>query len=180
MKRLYAYAALLPLLAAGACATGPMGPPIAYGPPSGPHIFIDTPYRAADFGWSVQKGSNGIRGSSPKGYSCAGASVGLTPDGPYSRERIVKLYGSAVRADRPVSDIRSKTIGNDNADLARFVRRSRCDAQGRFSFDGLPDGGYFLIAQVSGGPEPLALMRHVVLRGGDVEAVALTMTSAPR
>ena len=116
--------------------------------------------------------------SSAVGHSCAGNTVGLTPDGPYSRERILKLYGSAVRADRPVAAIRAKTITNDNPDLARFVRRARCDAQGHFAFDGLPDGGYFLIAQVAG-PEPLALMRHVNLRGGDIEPVPLTMTVAP-
>ena len=75
-----------------------------------------------------------------------------------------------------MTEIRSKVIANDNPDLARFVRRARCDAEGRFAFDGLPDGSYFLIAQVTGGPEPLALMRHVVLRGGDIEAVNLTMT----
>lgn len=165
---------LLPF-AAAACATAPMAPPP--GPPPG-QIHIEAPYSPADFTWSTAAGRNGIRGSSPVGHSCAGSTVGLTPDGPYSRERILKLYGSAVRADRPVAAIRAKTITNDNLDLARFVRRARCDAQGRFAFDGLPDGGYFLIAQVTGS-EPLALMRHVNLRGGDIERVGLTMTVAP-
>ena len=152
-----------------------MGPPPPQAPPGS--VYITSPYTPGDFSWSAQKGSNGIRGSSPKGYSCANMSVGLTPDAPYSRERIVKLYGSAVRADRTVTEIRNKPVLNDNPDLARFVRRARCDAQGRFSFDGLPDGNYFLIAQVNGPTEPLALMRHVVLRGGDVEPVALTITA---
>jgi hypothetical protein len=169
---------LLPL-AAAACATAPMAPMAPFPPPSNNMVFIEAPYTPADYSWSAARGHNGIRGSSPAGHTCAGATVGLTPDGPYSRERILRLYGSAVRADRTVADIRAKTITNDNPDLARFVRRAKCDAAGRFAFDALPDGGYFLIAQVAG-PVPLALMRHVNLRGGNVEPVALTMTAAPR
>jgi hypothetical protein len=167
--------AVLPL-ALAACATQPVGPG-PYGPPPPPGgVFIVSPYRAADFAWAQQPGGNGIRGRSPPGFSCAGLAVGLTPDAPYSRERIQKLYGSVSRADRPVAEIRSKTVANDNPDLARYVRSTRCDASGAFSFDGLPDGSYFMIAQVASPRGPLALMRHVVLRGNDVEPVQLTMT----
>lgn len=173
IKRL---SALLAPLALAACATAPMGPPPGPGPTNA--IRIATPYSPGDFTWSQARGSNGIRGRAPAGFTCAGLWVALTPDGPYSRERIVKLYGSAVRADRPVAAIRNRPIANDNPDLARFVRSAKCDAKGQFAFDGLPDGGYFLIAQVSTSNGPLALMRHVNLRGGDVEAVNLTMTPA--
>ncbi len=176
MNRRLSASLALAALALAACETTSMAPPPYQGPPGA--VFIATPYAPGDFAWSTQKGANGIRGSSPKGHSCANLSVGLTPDAPYSRERIVKLYGSAVRADRPVSEIRNKPVANDNPDLARFVRRARCDALGRFAFDALPDGAYFLIVQVAGPAEPLALMRHVVLRGGDIEPVPLTITAA--
>lgn len=164
-------------LALAACATQPGGPG-PYGPPPPPTggIYIQAPYNAADYAWSQQPGGNGIRGVSPKGYSCAGLAVGLTPDGPYSRERIAKLYGTVTRADRPVAEIRAKTVANDKPDLARFVRSTRCDPQGRFSFDGLPSGSYFMITQVASPQGPLALMRHVTLRGDDIEPVQLTMT----
>lgn len=167
-------------LVLAACATAPVGPS-PYGPPpprSG--IFIQAPYRPADFAWSQAKGGNGIRGASPKGYSCSGLGVALTPDAPYSRERIAKLYGSVSRADRPVAEIRAQPVTNDNPDLIRYVRQARCDAAGRFSFDGLPSGSYFMIAQVSGPGGPLALMRHVVLRGDDIEPVQLTITAPAR
>ena len=179
-----ALARLAPLalpLALAACATQPVGPG-PYGPPPPPSaggIFILAPYSRADYVWSQASGGNGIRGQSPKGYSCAGLAVGLTPDGPYSRERISKLYGTVSRADRPVAEIRAKIVANDDPDLARFVRSTRCDANGRFSFDGLPSGSYFMIAQVASPQGPLALMRHVTLRGDDIEPVQLTMT-APR
>lgn len=168
--------AALPL-ALAACATAPTGP-AGNGPPPARTggIWISAPYNPADFAWSQRPGSNGIRGRSPPGYSCAGLAVGLTPDAPYSRERIQKLYGSVVRADLPVSEVRARVIANDQSDLARFARSTRCDTAGRFSFDGLPDGQYFMIAQVAGSQGLLALMRHVVLRGGDVEDVNLTMT----
>lgn len=168
-------------LAAAACATAPAGPG-PYGPPpqQSSGIFIEAPYNAADFAWSQVRGGNGIRGQSPKGYSCSGLGVALTPDAPYSRERIAKLYGSVSRADRPVSEIRARPVANDNPDLVRYVRSTRCDAAGQFSFDALPSGSYFMIAQVNGPGGPLALMRHVILRGDDIEPVQLTMTQPAR
>jgi hypothetical protein len=166
----------LPLFAA-ACATVPMAPPGGPPPPSGANgVWITAPFRPADYAWSQQPGANGIRGASPVGHSCAGMRVALTPDAPYSRERIAKLYGSVARADLPVAVVRSRIVANDNPDLARYVRSASCDASGRFAFDGLPDGSYFMIAQVASPSGPLALMRRVLLRGGDIEPVNLTIT----
>lgn len=175
------FAVIAAPLVVAACATAPAGPgPYGPPPPQSSGIYIQAPYQPADYAWSQAPGRNGIRGLSPKGYSCAGLRVAITPDGPYSRERIAKLYGSVSRADRTVAEVRAQPIANDNTDLARFVRTAQCDGQGRFAFDGLPSGSYFMIAQVNGPGGPLALMRHVTLRGDDIEPVQLTMTQPAR
>ena len=50
------------------------------------------------------------------------------------------------------------------------MKRATCDSGGRFSFAGLPDGGWFVVTiakPVAGGGGPtLALMRRVMTRGG--------------
>ena len=102
----------------------------------------------------------------------------LTPETPYSRERIRALYGSDVAASEPVERVRSRVIANDNGDMRRFIRQARCDGNGAFSFDGLPSGGFFVIAEVGDPTGPRVVMRHVVTHAGQVMVVPLT--SAPK
>ncbi len=141
---------------------------------AGPGLTIETPYHASEFAWSLRPGHSGVRGASPARHSCAGLAVALTPETPYSRERIYKLYGSTHRADLTVAEVRGRIIANDNPDMVRFVRVTRCDSAGDFAFSGLPDGGYFLIAQVAAEGGPRALMRHLSLTAGNVATVRLT------
>lgn len=151
-----------------------------YGPPpprrvtSLPPPSEDTSFRAGDFAWSRAPGRNALIGtvtyrSGPVRYSCAGATVILTPETPWSRKRMTVLYQSAERSALPTADVRSRTsqapAGNDDA----YVKRAACDASGRVSFSGLPDGAWYAVtlAKPVGGPGPgLAMMRRVVTRGG--------------
>src|SRR5690606_27959759 len=100
-------------------------------------------------------------------FACTG-SVGLTPDTPYTRARFRTLYGSTDRAAAPESDVRARTVADPSADYRSFVRSTTCQ-DGRFSFSGLPAGGWFIIAPVSaGGDDRVVLMRRVETRGGRV------------
>ena len=64
--------------------------------------------------------------------------------------------------------MRARTVSDPNADYRSFVRSSTC-VDGRFSFSGLPDGGWFIIVPVSaGGDDRIVIMRHVVTRGGRI------------
>ena len=162
---LIAVAALGGLLAA--CETYPMDGGFAPEPRPAPGVV-----RADDFAWSTASGRASIDGRidyrrNGQVFSCTG-SVGLTPDTPYTRARFRTLYGSTDRAAVPESVVRARTVADPNADYRSYVRSTTCE-DGRFSFSGLPDGGWFIIAPVSaGGDDRVVLMRHVDTRGGRV------------
>ena len=133
-------------------------------------------FNATDFGWSARSGTAGIEGRVAYGrdgqsFACTG-SVALTPDTPYTRARFQTLYGSTQQAAVPEAVIRARTVPDSNADYRSYVRSATC-TQGRFRFDGLPDGGWFLITPVSAGGDRIVLMRHVVTRAGTTANVTL-------
>ena len=160
-------AAGLALTALAACA-----PTVGGGlPGAGPAAFAES-----DFAWSQAPGRNAIQGQiafaqDGKAFACVG-NVGLTPDTPYTRARFRTLYGSTERAAVPAAVVRARTVADANANYVTYVRDTQCRA-GRFQFDGLPDGGWFVIAPVKADGDPIVLMRHVQTRGGRV--VSLTM-----
>ena len=154
-------------VAVAGCETVPMQG--GYGPP--PAAFS-----AEDFGWSTRSGQGSIEGNvnfvrEGQTYGCTG-SVALTPDTPFTRARFRTLYGATERAAIPEAIVRARTVSDPNADYRSYVRSSTCSG-GRFSFRGLPDGGWFIIAPVSAGGERIVLMQHVETRGGRIVTVTL-------
>ncbi len=176
MKRLLLAMSLSAGLAA--CSTVPPPPPPPEAPlASGP----SAPFRTADFVWSSQRGTAGIQGKvdfsqGAARYSCVGQPVILTPDAPFSRARMIALYGSAERSALPVSVVRSRQAGRPSDDYSAFVRRASCDVTQRFVFQGLPAGSWFVIVVAQpalAGAEPIALMRHVITGGGGSRNVVI-------
>ena len=159
-------------LALGAAALSACAPTTSGGLPyAAPAAFNER-----DFGWSQMPGRNSIQGQiafarDGKAFDCV-ASVGLTPDTPYTRARIRTLYGSTQRAAVPAAVVRARTVADANADYRNYVRSERCE-NGRFRFDALPDGGWFLIAPVKAGDDVVVLMRRVQTRGGRAVSVTL-------
>jgi hypothetical protein len=158
------------LLLAG-CQTGPGAPwgPLPPPPPPPPHN---------EFEWSAANGANTIEGEavwrrSGHTFSCAGQSVGLTPETPYTRKRMVELYGSDEAAIRSVADVRARSAAAPQSrDYRAYVRSTECDSRGRFEFRGLPDGGWFVIVRGNSpaGASEVALRRtHVA--GGETRTV---------
>ncbi|MDB5421818.1 MAG: hypothetical protein JWR59_1765 [Brevundimonas sp.] len=153
-----------------ACAPTAMnGPPLPPPPPS-------SAFSTEAFSWSAQHGQAGIEGQiafrrDNTAFACTG-SVALTPDTPYTRARFNTLYGSTSQAAVPEAIVRARTVSDPNADYRNFVRSATC-ANGRFSFSGLPDGSWFLIAPVSAGGDRIVLMKRVETRGGRVVNVTL-------
>ena len=143
-----------------ACAPAPAPAPIS------PGGGLSSTFSAADFAWSSPMGGAAIEGRAAYSqggqvWSCAG-SVGLTPETPYTRHRFLNLYGSLDRAAVPASEVRARSVGEASADYRAYVRDTTCDEQGRFRFDDLPEGGWFVIAPVrTGSGEPVVLMRRV-------------------
>ena len=97
-------------LALGAAALSACAPTTGGGLPyAAPAAFNER-----DFGWSQMPGRNSIQGQiafarDGKAFDCV-ASVGLTPDTPYTRARIRTLYGSTQRAAVPAAVVRARTV----------------------------------------------------------------------
>ena len=176
--------ALLSIVAASAAvaACAPtMGPPPPGGRMGPPPPAVGGPFRAEDFAWASAPGRGGVVGhvtyrEGPIRFGCSGASVVLTPETPWTRQRMIMLYQSPERAAQPVEAVRARTPAGPSGDYSAFVRRATCDAVDRFSFSGVPDGAWYVITTakpVSGPGQTVALMRRVVVRGGRVSNVEL-------
>ena len=160
----------LAVVAVGASACAPTMPM------TGSYVPVSTAFSAEAFGWSTRSGQASIEGvvtyrRDGVAYGCTG-SVALTPDTPYTRARFGTLYGQTDRAAVPEAVVRARTVTDPNADYRSFVRSTTCANQ-RFSFTGLPDGGWFVIAPVSAGGERIVLMQRVETRGGRIVTVTL-------
>jgi hypothetical protein len=167
------------LTALAACETGPgMGPPAprpAYAPPPPPPPPSAGGFHDSDFAWSMASGSGQIvgalayKGAAPR-YTCQ--DVVLTPETPWSRARMRMLYLSTTASAVPVEDVRARTPAETN-DYAKYARRAACNAAGRFSFSGLPDGGWYVITVAApvGGGDRMAVMRRVETNGDTVRVV---------
>lgn len=167
-RRLAAAASLaLALTALGACAPT-VGPVL---PAPAPAAFAES-----DFAWSQTPGRNSIQGQiayaqDGKAFACV-ANVGLTPDTPYTRARFRTLYGSTDRAAVPAAVVRARTVADAAVNYSSYVRDTPC-RNGRFQFDDLPDGAWFVIAPVKADGDPIVLMRHIQTRGGRVVSLTL-------
>jgi hypothetical protein len=178
--RLIAAIALLGLLSA--CAPV-LGPPPPHRAGTGPAPPENGAFRAGDFAWSQASGRNIVAGTlayrpAGKRYTCSGATVILTPETPWSRRRMVALYRSDLRAALPTDEVRARTPQAPPGDSGPFLKRATCDNNDHFSFSGLPDGGWYVITVAkpvgaANGAGSMALMRHVMTRGGGVTNVEL-------
>ena len=158
------------LLLAG-CQSGPGAPgPLPPPPPPPPRN---------EFEWSAANGPNMIQGDAVWRrdghiFSCAGQSVGLTPETPYTRQRMVELYGSDEAAIRTVAEVRARASKAPTRDYRAYVRSTVCDSRGRFLFRDLPDGGWFVIVRAasrSGAAEVGLRRSHVA--GGEMRTVRI-------
>jgi hypothetical protein len=165
--------ALAAASALAACAPT-LGPP----PPGGPG---PSSFRAEDFSWSTEPGHGGVAGhvvfrDGATRYSCAHATVILTPETPWTRDRMQMLYHSTESAAEPADEVRARTPSAPAGDYSAYVRRTTCDAASRFAFSGLPDGAWFAItiAKPVGGEGPgIALMKRVTTHAGRVTPALL-------
>jgi hypothetical protein len=176
--RILAAAALFSALTACAPTYGP--------PPPGRMATLPPPpsdptFRPTDFAWSQAPGRNTLAGVLGHGgavrYTCAGATVVLTPETAWAARRMLVLYKSNDRAALPVADVRSRQNQAPAGDSNPYVRRATCDAADHFAFANLPDGAWYVVtlAKPVNGPSAasLAMMRRVTTRGGRVTSFEL-------
>src|SRR5262249_34850195 len=145
MKQILPLLAVGSLLALAACETeGVAPPPLPDHRPPPPGSANH--YNARDFAWSSEQGSNGFSGrvayrtKTAGPLTCAGGSVALTPEAPFSSARTLRLYGSVQHAVASVETVRERSAGEAAPPYASYVRSTSCDDNGHFTFTDLPDG----------------------------------------
>jgi hypothetical protein len=172
MSRIPIYSVLAAAAALAACAPT-LGPP--------PPASSASTFRAEEFTWSMEAGGGEIAGhvayrDGKTHYSCAHATVILTPETPWTRRRMNVLYHSSESAAEPADEVRARTPTAPAGDYSAYVRRTTCDAASHFAFTGLPDGAWYAITiakPVGGGGPGIALMKRVTTRSGRVSEAAL-------
>ena len=182
MQQRFRIPAVVVALVSGAVLSA-CAPTAGFGPSLGGPGGSAPPFRADDFAWSTGMGGNGLTGrvtyrAGTARYTCAGSSVILTPETPWTRQRILALYRSTERAALPADEVRARTQATPAAvDYSDYVRRTTCDANDRYSFSGLPNGAWYVITIARPAADPngasVALMRRAITRGGRVAALDL-------
>lgn len=150
-------------------------------------VRLQTPFQPDTVAWAREEGANRIEGTAllrtrgGEARTCAALDVGLIPWSRHAGERMAHLYGSLKGGFLPVGG--GLRWAKDDQAFYETVRRAKCDAEGRFEFEALPDGDWFVEAVVTwevpragfvGGPQGGTLMQRVKVQGGQTEKVVLT------
>lgn len=108
--------------------------------------------------------------------TCAGYEVQLIPATKYAGERLSHIYGSGNYAN--THRISSVKFQNTESDYLKYRKVTTCDAQGSFSFEGLADGNYYVIAlvlwKVGNANQGGGLMHDFFVKGGEKINLVLT------
>jgi hypothetical protein len=138
-----------------------------------PEHRMATAYAPADYAAYDAGGDAAIRGQAflrqvgGGVVTCAGLAVHLFPAAPYTDEAM-----AAIRRGARISS------PDYFAMVSRHVRPTTCDADGRFAFDGLSPGPYWIEAtvvwSVAGRPQGGYLLRYVRAEQGRPVDVLLT------
>ena len=115
-------------------------------------LNVNTPF---DLGQTMQlmaPGKNTITGyaavTQPNGnvFTCAGQTVTLLPATGYAMERVTTLYGNPDNGFRPVT--KKVLFANTPVEYTDLRKKTTCDEQGRFRFDDVADGNFYVSADV--------------------------------
>ena len=142
-------------------------------------------FDAGEVAWSREPGTATVEGSAamaaPGGarQTCAGGEAQLVPASGYAAEMMRIVFGNDVRGFVPLATARYPT--NMTAEFGKTVRRIGCDAEGRFRFDNVPAGRWYVFSNVvlrgtsaDSAPQGGALMRGIDVAEGARVNVVLT------
>jgi len=142
MVRATAVALLVSASILGACATYETTP-----------VPLANAFDAAAFDWTTIRGNGAIKGDAvlrTRGgdvKTCAGLSVRLIPVTPHTEEWVMRRFSTSMGGYSSYDAYATRV--NLDPGASRFIEDKRCNAQGAFSFEGLPDGEYFVVATVT-------------------------------
>lgn len=142
-------------------------------------------FNAADVAWSRAAGTATVEGRAevpnPGGQpqGCAGGEAQLVPADPYATSMMRFIFGNDARGYAPFATARYPS--EIAADFRNTVRRIGCDAEGRFRFDAVPAGRWYVFTNVvfrsaRGDAEPMggSLMQRIDVTDGARTSVLLT------
>lgn len=146
-------------------------------------LVVHTPFDPEAGAWSAARGTGSIAG---QGFlrqqgggvvTCAGAEVAAVPVTSYSTERMTLLYGRVDQGFNPVPPF-GRQLAESPQGYQAQMRRTRCDAQGRFRIGELPPGEYYVITTVTwmvgNSQQGGGLMARVRLAEGGAAELLLT------
>lgn len=127
-------------------------------------------------GVNIVSGSALIRQNGGGVVTCAGLPVTLLPRTDYAAERVGVLYGNTQRGY--MSAYRRVLFAPPPAEFSQYIRTTACDAQGRFAFNDVADGEFFIETsitwRVGHSTQGGSLMQAVSVRGGESREVVLS------
>lgn len=139
------FASAFAALALAGCASMP--------PP--PTVPISAAWSDDEVAWSLSPGRSTVTGQAVlrtvggEARTCAGLEAHLIPDSAYARERLTFDYRSLERGMK--SRTQAYFWNPDPAGYSDVIRTVICDAQGTFTFEGVPAGKYYVTALVAWG-----------------------------
>lgn len=146
-----------------------------------PVYNISVPFDEAAAAIVLKTGSNTIKGNAflrQRGggvVTCAGSDVMLWAATGYAEQRALALYGNTAGGFNPGIQYRFEP---DEPKLSVLTRKSICDSQGNFTFEGLADGAYYVATRVAwhtgASTEGGFVARRVAVAGGKQVAVVLS------
>ena len=148
-----------------------------------PVIETLSSYDRNQIAWSLVDGTGKLEGdgflSRRDGMlvKCSGREVGLVPVSDYAIERFTKIYGNPNGGYN--SAFAGRSIDTADPDYYNDERSTICDVDGKFSFENLPSGEYYVYTSViwrvsdyinEGG----VMSRRVKIEEGKTSKVSLT------
>ena len=112
--------------------------------------------------------------------TCAGSDVNLIPDSAYARQLMTRMFGG-LNGGLLTTIETGVARPDERTRYAVAIKTTRCDGQGYFTFKDVPDGAYYVIANViwpTAGHVPANwraddLMRRVEVAGGQSREILL-------
>ena len=150
-----------------------------------PRLEVASTFDVAEAAYIHETGEGTVEGRvfvrlwSGEEVHCAGQTVKLVPQTALARERLGHLYGETGLRRHVRNPVK---LEKPDPQYWDYMREAPCDDQGRFRFEGVADGGYFVVGSVSwrglhGHWQAGSLMQAVEVRGGEAANLVLTPRS---
>jgi len=134
-----------------------------------PPIEIKSRFNNVEIDWINNAGNASLTGyayihwHNSNTENCNANEVSLVPVSSYSKERMNALYGNALRGENY-----KNRITEPSAEYLLATRNTMCDFNGKFRFDNVPAGEWFLLTKVS----YMSLMQRVSIPAeGKIEVI---------